>query len=154
LPSSLVRKMRSPQTAGVEPPRPGSGSVQATFFVASHSVGRFVSLLMPSSVGPRHWGQLSARAAGIGDSSRADRVSRQHGARRRFTAAAPRGGPTGGTSSLLYRTGRGLASAIWGLLAGGLAPEVPSSLRPFAVNPPGGDEEPDPRARVLRTVQI
>src|SRR5262249_126833 len=61
-PSCEVRKIRSPQTTGVEPPMPGSVSVQATFFEALHLVGRPVSELTPSFVGPRHCGQLSAAA--------------------------------------------------------------------------------------------
>src|SRR5205807_3239146 len=60
LPSWLVRKMRFSQTIGVDPPWPGMASFQTTFFVSLHSAGRFVSLLTPSFVGPRHWGQLSA----------------------------------------------------------------------------------------------
>src|SRR4051794_23102184 len=55
--------MRSPQTIGVAPLGPGSGSFQATFSLSSHFVARPVSLLTPSPVGPRHCGQLSARAA-------------------------------------------------------------------------------------------
>ena len=54
--------MRSPQMAGVEPPMPGILSFQATFFDSLHSVGRPVSLLMPSFSGPRHCGQLPATA--------------------------------------------------------------------------------------------
>src|SRR5262245_59688847 len=67
--SSLVRKMRSPQTTCVAPHSPGSGSFHRTLSSASHAVGRFFSLLMPSPVGPRHCGQLSAKAA---DSANSD----------------------------------------------------------------------------------
>src|SRR5437868_1619666 len=59
LSSALVRKMRSPQIAGVELPMPGSGNFQTIFSVALHFAGRPVSLEMPSFVGPRHCGQLS-----------------------------------------------------------------------------------------------
>src|SRR5262245_33310116 len=60
--SSLVRNSRSPQTIGVEPPMPGSGSFQARFSVALQEVGTPVSLLTPSRLAPRQCGQLSARA--------------------------------------------------------------------------------------------
>jgi hypothetical protein len=62
-PSSLVTKTRSPQTHGVEPAIPGILSFHKMFLPSPHSVGTFVSLEMPSFVGPRHCGQLSARAA-------------------------------------------------------------------------------------------
>src|ERR1700677_3116598 len=62
LPSTLVRKMRSSQTAGVEPPGPGRSSFQAMFLVALHEIGRPFSAEWPSRLGPRHCGQLSAWA--------------------------------------------------------------------------------------------
>src|SRR5260370_14893191 len=62
VPSSLVRKIRSFQMAGVELPMPGSFAVQARFFFKLHCAGRLVSPLMPSRFGPLHWGQFSAWA--------------------------------------------------------------------------------------------
>src|SRR5262245_34535250 len=59
-PSATFKKIRSPQMIGVEPLRLGMGSVHVTFSVLLHLVGRLCSVLMPSSVGPRHWGQFSA----------------------------------------------------------------------------------------------
>ena len=58
--SATLRKMRSPQTIGVEPDHAGSASFQATFSVVDHVTGRFFSALMPFSDGPRHCGQFSA----------------------------------------------------------------------------------------------
>src|SRR5262245_2078304 len=60
-PSSLVTKMRSPQTHGVEPAIPGILSFQTMFLPSPHSAGILVSLQIPSLVGPRHCGQSSAR---------------------------------------------------------------------------------------------
>src|SRR6478609_8886360 len=60
--SSLVTKMRSPQTHGVEPAIPGIFSFHTMFLLSPHSVGTPVSFEMPSLVGPRHCGQLTARA--------------------------------------------------------------------------------------------
>jgi hypothetical protein len=59
-PSATLRKMRSPQTMGVEPDHSGSGSFQAIFSVFDQRTGRFVSALRPFSSGPRHCGQFSA----------------------------------------------------------------------------------------------
>src|ERR1044071_4376266 len=65
--------MRSPQTIGVEVPRPASGVFQAMFFSALHSTGTFFSGEMPSAEGPRHCGQF---AAGAGKAAiRKERVS-------------------------------------------------------------------------------
>jgi hypothetical protein len=65
---------------GVDPPMPGIGSFQTIFFVSLHSLGMLVSLLMPSLVGPRHCGQLSAMADKV-------KISAAAQARRlRFTA--------------------------------------------------------------------
>src|SRR6266545_5090646 len=64
-PASEVRKMRSPQTHGVDSPRPGMGHFQTTFLSGPHSVGRFFSAEWPSFLGPRHCGQLSAEAGVI-----------------------------------------------------------------------------------------
>src|SRR5437870_1733362 len=47
---------------GVELPASGSAIFHLTFSVADHFVGRFVSVEWPCPVGPRHAGQLSARA--------------------------------------------------------------------------------------------
>ena len=60
--TATFRKIRSPQTMGVDPDQAGSGSFQAMFRSASHSIGRSVSVLTPSPVGPRHAGQCSASA--------------------------------------------------------------------------------------------
>ena len=68
--SSLVRKMRSPQTAGVPAPMPGSAAFHSTFFVSLHSVGMLDSRLTASWCAPRHWGQFSARQT-VAVSSRA-----------------------------------------------------------------------------------
>src|SRR5258707_3508267 len=73
--------MWSPQTAGVEPPLPGNGIFQATFFCSLHAAGRLVSLLRPLLSGPRQAGQLSARAA-IRPHTRSNPPARL----RRFTA--------------------------------------------------------------------
>src|SRR5262245_11677703 len=59
-PSIVVRKMLSPQIAGVLAPS-GNGVFQTTFF-ASHLTGRPVSVLTLSPVGPRHCGQFPATA--------------------------------------------------------------------------------------------
>ncbi len=68
MPSALVRKMRLPQMIGVEPAWPGRESFQATLWVSLQVVGKWVSVLMPSLVGPRQLGQLPARAADHVDS--------------------------------------------------------------------------------------
>src|SRR5262245_13337139 len=59
-PAVDVRKMRSPQTTGLDSPWPGSLNFQSTFLSGPHSVGRFFSAECPSFFGPRHCGQLSA----------------------------------------------------------------------------------------------
>ena len=53
-----------------EPPMPGMGSVQATFFFSPQTVGSLVSLEMPVLSGPRHCGQLSARTGSAVESSK------------------------------------------------------------------------------------
>src|SRR5262245_19427944 len=73
LPSALVRKMRSPQMTGVESAMPGIGSFQTMFFFSLHSTGSLVSLQMPSLVGPRHCGQLSARTFAVLERVKEDR---------------------------------------------------------------------------------
>ena len=66
--SATFRKTRSSQMIGVDPLNAGSGSFHATFSVALQVVGRPVSVLTPSSDGPRHCGQVSAvRVADRGD---------------------------------------------------------------------------------------
>ena len=60
--TATLRKIRSPQTIGVDPDQAGIASFQAMFRSVSHSTGRFVSVLTPSPVGPRQAGQFSARA--------------------------------------------------------------------------------------------
>src|SRR5262245_66321400 len=57
-----VRNTFSPQTIGVELPVSGSATFHFTFSVADHLTGRFFSVEKPCPVGPRHPGQLSARA--------------------------------------------------------------------------------------------
>src|ERR1700722_14632443 len=78
LPSTQVRKTRSPQMAGVEVPLPGSANFQAMLSVALHDVGRLFSVQMPLLSGPRHCGQLSAQAMFTAMKSRhADSVNRK-----------------------------------------------------------------------------
>src|SRR5262245_17333410 len=60
-PVATFRKMKSSQITGVDPLNAGSGNFHATFSVALQWVGRPVSVLTPSSVGPRQFGQLAAR---------------------------------------------------------------------------------------------
>src|SRR6185369_9345209 len=62
-PSATLRKMRSRQMIGVEPLQLGSAVFQTTLSSVVHLSGRFFSLLVPLRFGPRHCGQLSARAA-------------------------------------------------------------------------------------------
>ena len=58
--STAVRmKMRSPQTIGVELPRPGRSIFHLTFFSSLHSVGGLPREAKPVPSGPRHWCQLS-----------------------------------------------------------------------------------------------
>src|SRR5262245_57110873 len=53
-PSATLRKMRSPQTIGVEPEKSGTASFHVTFVVFDHFAGRLLSALTPLSDGPRH----------------------------------------------------------------------------------------------------
>jgi hypothetical protein len=50
------------QMHGVAPAGPGNGVRQSTFSVLLHLVAMFLSFEMPSLLGPRHCGQLSALA--------------------------------------------------------------------------------------------
>src|SRR4029453_2898782 len=59
-PSATFRKIRSPQTMGVEPDHAGIASFQAMLSVFDQRTGRLVSALTPFSEGPRHCGQFSA----------------------------------------------------------------------------------------------
>jgi hypothetical protein len=59
-----VRNTLSPHTTGVEFPRSGSSTFHFTFSVVLHFVGRSVSSVTPSLVGPRHEGQLPASVDG------------------------------------------------------------------------------------------
>jgi hypothetical protein len=52
--------MRLPLTIGDETPSPASGTFQATFSVALHRSGSFVSPVDPLPAGPRHEGQSEA----------------------------------------------------------------------------------------------
>src|SRR5687768_4287488 len=61
-PVAVVRYTRPPATTGDDQPRPGTLIFQATFLDVSHSTGTFVAVEMPWPVGPRNWGQSSARA--------------------------------------------------------------------------------------------
>src|SRR5262249_7739331 len=92
--SALVRKMRFPQTHGVELPIPGRGSFHTMFFDSLHSPGRFFSSEMPSFFGPRHCGQLSAIAGAVKvrHATTADR--------RRFMRGASERGVDGGFPGL------------------------------------------------------
>ena len=55
-------KIRSPQTAGVAPLKPGSGVLQRTPSEVDHCFGKPVSSEEPSNEGPRHCGQFEASA--------------------------------------------------------------------------------------------
>src|SRR5688572_7690848 len=57
-----VMKTRSPQTIGVELPRSGNGTRQATFSFVLQRSGRFFSLATPLPPGPRKPGQFAAQA--------------------------------------------------------------------------------------------
>jgi hypothetical protein len=57
-PSTLVRKIRSPNTTGVAPAAPGNSSRHRRFSVVLQEVGTFRSSLIPWFNGPRHDGQL------------------------------------------------------------------------------------------------
>src|SRR5262249_8794225 len=57
--SPPVRKRRSPQMTGVEPPLPGSGSFQTRLLVSLHCAGRRVSREIPLLSGPRPLGPFS-----------------------------------------------------------------------------------------------
>src|ERR671915_39662 len=59
-PSATLRKIRSPQTIGVDPDHAGSASVHATPSVLDQRTGSLVSELNPFRSGPRHCGQFSA----------------------------------------------------------------------------------------------
>src|ERR1044072_4171935 len=59
-PSAVFRKMKSPQTIGVEPLKAGIASFQVRPASALPFIGRFFSLLVPFKLGPRHCAQFSA----------------------------------------------------------------------------------------------
>src|SRR3954468_18333668 len=61
--SATLRKIRLPQTIGVDPENDGIASFHATFSVVVHLSGRFLSVLTPLRDGPRQLGQSSAAAA-------------------------------------------------------------------------------------------
>ena len=54
---AVVRKMRSPRTTGEDEPLPGTGVFQRTFSVPDQVVGGVASELVPSTLGPRQFGQ-------------------------------------------------------------------------------------------------
>ena len=62
--SATLRKIRLPQTIGVDPDHAGIASFHATFSVCDHLTGRLRSPLTPFLDGPRHCGQFSATAGG------------------------------------------------------------------------------------------
>src|SRR5262249_40896354 len=90
LPSSLVRRRRSPQTTGVEPPMPGICKLQAMFSSWPQCVGRLVSVLTPSFAGPRHCGQLSARANPTNEDAKRHARSRERAEVEYVTVGSPR----------------------------------------------------------------
>ena len=59
--SAVVKKIRSPQTIGLEWPKPGISLLQRMFFFDStfHSSG-VAPLPMPFADGPRNWGQFAS----------------------------------------------------------------------------------------------
>src|SRR5262249_17690045 len=64
-PSATFRKIRSPHMIGVAPVQLGIDSFQVMFTSALHLNGIFFSARMRLLFGPRHCGQLSAKAARI-----------------------------------------------------------------------------------------
>src|SRR5262249_54441500 len=76
-----VRNTFSPQTIGVELPVSGSGIFHFTFSVADHLTGRFFSVEKPCPVGPRHPGQLSARAVSANANSGTTAAGNRRGRR-------------------------------------------------------------------------
>ena len=79
LATGWVRKMRSPQTMGVELPGSGSGMRQRTFSVLLQFKGRFFSVEMPSAFAPRQAGQLAAQAgrAAVSKTAEKEREARR-----------------------------------------------------------------------------
>src|SRR6478735_4325937 len=63
--SATLRKIRSPQTIGVEPESAGMPSFHAMFSDCVHFTGRLVSVLIPLPEGPRHCGQFSLACSDI-----------------------------------------------------------------------------------------
>src|ERR1051325_10184991 len=61
---AVCRKMRSPQTIGLECPSPGIAVFQRTLS-ALNLMGIFLSLEVPEPLGPRKRSQLSAKAAEV-----------------------------------------------------------------------------------------
>src|ERR1700722_20389024 len=57
--TTLVTKIRSPQTIGDDHPEPGTSTFQITFSVADHLSGSAGSSTTPVDPGPRNSGQLS-----------------------------------------------------------------------------------------------
>ena len=55
-----VMKSLSSQIIGEEWPIPGTGLFHTTFVIESHLVGKLVSILVPSPLGPRQFGQFCA----------------------------------------------------------------------------------------------
>src|SRR5262245_15637293 len=62
---AVVRKIRSPQTIGVEEPLPGIGVCHWMLVFASHLTGGSPPGVKPLTCGPRQCGQLSAAACGL-----------------------------------------------------------------------------------------
>src|ERR1035441_2538160 len=76
--TALVTKMRSPQTTGLEWPRPGIAVSQRMFLpdATFHSVGG-APLPRPPADGPRNWGQFAPVASAALLPGRAAKASRQ-----------------------------------------------------------------------------
>src|SRR5690242_4434220 len=69
--TALVRKMRSPQTTGLECPNPGTADFHRTFLPPSFHSVTGVPVPMPLAAGPRNCGQLlSAAKAAAAQKSR------------------------------------------------------------------------------------
>src|SRR5262245_52958281 len=60
---AVSTKTWSPQTMGVEAPRPGRGAFHLTLVFSSQLTGGSPRGAAPVASGPRQWGQLSSRSA-------------------------------------------------------------------------------------------
>src|SRR5258708_4865080 len=66
--------MRLPHTIGEEYPLPGIALFHATFFLALHSVGRFLSGATPVLCAPRHCGQFTVTLGSMRAAARRSRI--------------------------------------------------------------------------------